>query len=98
MIPRLEERLTGAFATIPVPLNEDLSIDLDGVGEIAERAIARGLRGVVVFADPAEASHLSREERERVLAQVVTRSAGRATILCGLRAPSAAVAVEEGER
>lgn len=98
MIPRVEERLTGAYAVLPVPLKESGSLDLDALGEIVERVLQRGIRGLAVLADGVEALQLAPEERERVVARTVQRSGGRATVLAGLRAPSVVLATEEGKR
>ena len=98
MIPRVEERLTGAYAVLPVVLKEGGGLDLDAVGEIVERVLQRGIRGIAVLADGPEAVYLAPEERDRVVARAVQRSQGRATILAGLRAPSAVLAAEEGKR
>jgi dihydrodipicolinate synthase/N-acetylneuraminate lyase len=98
VIPRVEERLTGAYAVLPVPLKEGGGLDLDALGEIVERVLQRGIRGLSVLADGAEALQLAPEERDRVVARTVQRSGGRATVLAGLRAPSPVLATEEGKR
>ena len=98
MIPRVEERLTGAYAVLPVPLKEGGALDLDALGEIVERVLQRGIRGLAVLADGAEAIQLALEERERVVARTVQRCGGRATVLAGLRATSVVLATEEGKR
>lgn len=97
MIPRLEERLTGAYASLPVPLKQDGAVDLDGLGEVVERVLTRGIRGLVVLDDALEASQLTPEERDRVVARVVQRTEKRATVLAGLHASNTAQAVEEGK-
>jgi len=97
MIPRVEERLTGAYAALPVPLKENGSVDLDGLGEIVERVLQRGIRGLAILADGAEAALLTEDERDRVVARVVQRTEKRATVIAGVRAPSAARAVEEAK-
>jgi 4-hydroxy-tetrahydrodipicolinate synthase len=93
----VEERLTGAYAALPVPLKEGGGVDLDGLGEIVERVLQRGIRGLVVLADATEAAQLTEDERDRVVARVVQRTEKRATVLAGLRASSAARAVDEGK-
>lgn len=97
MIPRVEERLTGAYASLPVPLKPGGAVDLDGLGEIVERVVQRGIRGLVVLADDVEWALLTPDERDRVVARVVQRTEKRATVLAGLRAPSAVVAVDEAK-
>jgi 4-hydroxy-tetrahydrodipicolinate synthase len=97
MIPRLEERLTGAYASLPVPLKADGGVDLDGLGELVERVLSRGIRGLAVLADTIEASELTPEERERVVARTVQRADKRATVLAGLHAANTAQAVDEGQ-
>jgi dihydrodipicolinate synthase/N-acetylneuraminate lyase len=98
VIPRLEERLTGAFAALPIPLKEGGALDLDGLGEIVERVLQRGIRGLAILADPDEAAQFTPEERERVVQRTVQRAERRATILCGVRSPTAEIAVDEGKR
>jgi len=97
MIPRVEERLTGAFASLPVPLKQGGAVDLDGLGEIVERVLMRGIRGLLVLADATEAAQLTPEERDRVVAQTVQRAEKRATVIAGLHTSNAARAVDEGK-
>jgi 4-hydroxy-tetrahydrodipicolinate synthase len=97
VIPRVEERLTGAYAAVPVPMREGGGVDLDGLGEIVERVLQRGIKGVTVLADATEAAQLTEDERDRIVARVVQRTEKRATVIAGVRAPSAARAVDEGK-
>jgi len=98
VIPRLEERLTGAYAAIPIPFHDDQSLDLDGLGEIIDRVLARGIRGLTILGDSAESMTLSDDERYGVLGYAVQRTGGRATIVAGLRSSAAGIAVEQGKR
>lgn len=97
MIPRLEERLTGAYASLPVPLKADGGVDFDGLGEVVERVLVRGIRGLLVLGDTIESSQLTPDERDRVVARTVQRAEKRATVLAGLHASSTAQAVDEGK-
>jgi 4-hydroxy-tetrahydrodipicolinate synthase len=91
-------RLTGAFPVLPTPFLDDESLDLESLGTLVDRVLARGIGGLTVLGSSAEATYLSAEERTRVLDFVARRVNRRATLLVGIIQFGTAPAVDEGKR
>jgi dihydrodipicolinate synthase/N-acetylneuraminate lyase len=67
----------GVIAALITPYNGYGGIDTDGVGQLAERAIAGGVDALLVNAPIGEAPHLSRGERLFVIEAAREAAAGR---------------------
>lgn len=65
------------------PFNEDFSIDYRGLENIIEYVISGGVDFLVVLGTTAEASLLTMEERQDIIAFVKARVAGRIPIILG---------------
>lgn len=98
MVPSLADRLIGPFPVLPTPFHDDESLDLDGLGEIIDRVLARDIEGLTVLGSGAEVPYLTDEERAKVLGFAVERIAGRAKVVAGLFQLGTSVAVDEGKR
>ncbi len=98
MVPSFADRLTGTYPVLPTPLNEDETLDLDGLGEIIERELARGIRGLTVLGTFAEVPYLTDDECSRVVEHAVKHAAGRARIIAGLYQAGTSAAVAQGKR
>ena len=92
------ETLGGPFPVLPTPMREDQSVDLEGLGAVIDRVLACGVRGLTLLGSSAEATYLSREERDRVLRHAIERVNGRATVIAGVIQFGTREAVEEGKR
>jgi 4-hydroxy-tetrahydrodipicolinate synthase len=73
----------GVIAALITPYNEYGGIDTDGVGRLAERAIAGGVDALLVNAPIGEAPHLSRGERLFVIEAAREAAAGRVPLYAG---------------
>ena len=98
MIPSVADRLTGAFPVVPTPFHEDQTLDLDGLGEVVDRLLAAGIRGLTVLGSGSESVYLTDEERLAVVEHTARRVAGRATIVAGLIQFGTQVATDQGKR
>jgi 4-hydroxy-tetrahydrodipicolinate synthase len=98
VIPAVEDRLVGAYPTVPTPFQGDLSLDLDSLGAMVDRLLGRGIRGLTILGSISEAAQLTDAEQCAVLGFVVKRAAGRATIVAGVMQIGTAAAVEQGKR
>jgi 4-hydroxy-tetrahydrodipicolinate synthase len=98
MIPSTADRLVGAFPTLPTPFKDDQSLDLDGLGELIDRVLAKGITGITLLEDTAESTYLTDEERYRVLSFASDRAKGRATIVASVSTLGTAAAVYQGKR
>lgn len=98
MIPSVADRLIGAYPVLPTPFHHDQSLDLDGLGVLIDRVLARDVRGVMLLGSQGEVTYLTEEERYRVLEFALKRVGGRALVLAGLAQYGTAAAVEQGKR
>ncbi len=98
MVPSIADRLIGAYPVLPTPFHDDQSLDLEGLGEIVDRLLSHGVRGLTVLASGAEGPYLTDDERYAIVRHVAERARGRATVLVGLLQFATAVAVEQGKR
>jgi 4-hydroxy-tetrahydrodipicolinate synthase len=73
----------GVIAALITPYNGYGGIDTDGVGQLAERAIAGGVDALLVNAPIGEAPHLSRGERLFVIEAAREAAAGRVPLYAG---------------
>lgn len=97
-MPGVEGRLLGAFPALPIPLNDDKTLDLDGLGEIIDRLLDRRVPGVSMLGGGGEAVYLTGEERQRVVGFAAERIGHRALLLAGVVELPTAVAVYEASR
>jgi 4-hydroxy-tetrahydrodipicolinate synthase len=98
VVPSFADRLIGAYPVLPTPFHDDESLDLDGLGEIIDRVLARDIKGVAVLGTGAEVPYLTDEERRAVLEYTVKRVAGRASVVAGLFQAGTSAAVDQGKR
>jgi 4-hydroxy-tetrahydrodipicolinate synthase len=97
-MPGVEGRLIGAFPALPIVLHDDKTLDLEGLGELIDRLIARGVLGVSLLGGGGEAVYLTGEERQRVVGFAAERVARRALLLAGVVELPTNVAVYEAAR
>jgi 4-hydroxy-tetrahydrodipicolinate synthase len=98
VIPSVEDRLVGPYPTLPTPFHDDQSLDLDGLGEIIDRVLAKGITGITLLDDMAESTYLTDEERYKVLSFASDRAKGRALIVASVAQLGTAAAVYQGKR
>lgn len=85
--------LAGILPVLPTPFAADGAVDPGALGRVAEFALGAGAAGVVFPGFASEVDNLSGEERETLLREVVRAVAGRAPVIAGASAPSAAEAI-----
>jgi 4-hydroxy-tetrahydrodipicolinate synthase len=73
----------GLWIPTLTPLDERLAPDVDRLAAHAERALAEGCEGVVLFGTTGEATSFSIEERRRVLDEVLERGLPRERLIVG---------------
>lgn len=98
MTPGVEGRLIGAFPALPIPLHDDKTLDLEGLGAIIDRVLSRGVPGVSLLGGGGEAVYLTGEERQRVVGFAAERIGRRALLLAGVVELPTAVAAYEAIR
>lgn len=85
--------LTGILPVLPTPFAADGTIDPAALARVANFALEAGATGVVFPGFASEVDNLTGEEREVLLREIVRAVAGRAPVVAGASAPSAAEAI-----
>lgn len=74
---------TGAGVAIVTPMNEDLSVNYDKLGEIIEEQIAGGTDAIIICGTTGEASTLTHGEHLQTIKYAVDKVAGRIPVVAG---------------
>ena len=90
--------LSGLFVPLVTPLNEDESLDEQGLARVVEYVIAGGVSGIFLLGSSGEFACLSHTVRERLVQAVSAQVAGRALVLVGISHTSTQLALEQGRR
>lgn len=96
-----EKCLTGAIPPIITPFNDDYSVDVRSLAQLAEYAIDSGVNAIFAMGTAAEAPMLTRYERTKALEALAERCAGRTPVIVGVMEASTARTLElvkEAER
>ena len=73
----------GAATALVTPMNDDRSINIDKIKEVAENQISNNIDALVVNGTTGEASTLSADEQARIIRAVCSQAAGRVPIIAG---------------
>ena len=88
--------LQGIFPVIPTLFTPRNELDLAAQRRVLRFALEAGAHGVVFPGVASEYGHLTRPEREVLLALVAEEAAGRVPLVGGASAPTVAEVVEIG--
>lgn len=83
-----QERLRGNIPAIVTPLNEDLTVDAEGIAKVARRAVDHGSKGVVVVGTSGEFAGIDDEGRETAIRAVVEEIGDEAVVIAGCGQPN----------
>ncbi len=83
-----QQRLQGSIPAIVTPLNEDFTVDAEGIRKVAARAIDHGSRGVVVVGTSGEFAGIDDDQREIAIRSVVDEIGDRAPVIVGCGQPN----------
>ncbi len=88
----------GYIPAITTPFQQDLSLDLGGMGRLLEWLHAEGMHGLVIAGTTGEWTSLSPQERKQLFAAVGAQMAGKLPLIAGCTAFTAAevIAFAEG--
>ncbi|MEH6656217.1 4-hydroxy-tetrahydrodipicolinate synthase [Leeuwenhoekiella marinoflava] len=89
------QELKGTGVALATPFNEDLSLDLQGLGQLVEYNISGGVDYLVVMGTTAENATLTSAEKDLVIAKVIEVNAGRLPLVLGVGGNNTAAVVEE---
>jgi 4-hydroxy-tetrahydrodipicolinate synthase len=76
-------RLTGLFAVLPTPFDEDGSLDLDGLAGLVRANVGAGAAGLTALGVMGEAAELDEDER-RVVVETIRRVAAGSPLIVGV--------------
>ncbi|MFD2828451.1 4-hydroxy-tetrahydrodipicolinate synthase [Leeuwenhoekiella polynyae] len=89
------QELKGTGVALATPFNEDLSLDLNGLGELVEYNISGGVDYLVVMGTTAENATLTSAEKDKVIAKVIEVNAGRLPLVLGVGGNNTTALIEE---
>ncbi len=90
--------LNGTGVALVTPFLNDGSIDFDSLGRLIEYNLENGIDYLVVMGSTGEAATLSAEEKEKIRAFFVRKTAGRLPLVLGMGSNNTAALVEEVRR
>ena len=74
---------TGSAVAIITPMNEDLSVNYEVLGEIIDDQIKNSTDAIVIVGTTGESSTLTDEEHVKCIQYAVERAAGRVPVIAG---------------
>ena len=86
--------ITGSLVAIVTPMNEDGSLDLEGMRRLIDYHVEQGTDAIVVVGTSGESPTVSVEEHHELISLTVKHVAGRIPVIAGAGANSTAEAVE----
>jgi len=92
------DKIKGTGVALVTPFLTGGSIDFEGLSNLVNHVIDRGLDYLVVLGTTGEAATLTTEEKDQVLAHVKEVNNGRLPIVIGIGGNNTAAVVEEFER
>ncbi len=87
--------LIGTGVALITPMNEDFSIDFDGLERLINHVIKGGADYLVVQGTTGESATMTKDEKKQVLAASLKYSAGRLPVVYGLGGNNTAAVLEE---
>ena len=85
---------TGAGIAIITPMNEDGSINYQGLGDLIENQIANGTDAIIICGTTGEASTMTDEEHLECIRFAVEKTAGRIPVIAGTGSNDTRYAIE----
>ena len=89
------DRLAGVLVALASPMTREGEVDEGGLVRLVEHVIHGGVHGVLALGSTGETASLDERARREVLDAVVTASAGRVPVLCGIAQSQLSTAIAE---
>ena len=89
--------LTGILPVLPTPFDRDGKIDVAAMPRLVAFAVDAGVAGVVFPGFASEVEHLSGEEREALLREVVGAADGKVHVVAGASGETPEAVIAHGE-
>lgn len=89
------EKLRGTGVALITPFNEDLSVDVEALGQIIEHCVDGGVDYLVVLGTTAESATLNANEKVLIMESIQRINAGRLPLVLGLGGNNTAAVVDE---
>ena len=94
---RVTDRLSGLFAAIVTPIDDNGAVDLDTLDRVVDHALVPGVAGICVGGATGEYPHLEVEDRLRVIKRAAARVPAGRSLLVGIGGPTMGRSIELGE-
>src|SRR3989442_4311811 len=89
------DAIAGVRVAVASPMTKGGAVDGAGIGRLVEHVISGGVHGVLALGSTGETASLDERARREVLDAVVTASAGRVPVLCGIAQSQLSTAIAE---
>lgn len=90
-----KEYWKGIIPALLTPLNEDFTIDIDGLNKVIENNLNAGCEGIFVSGSTGEPTNLSTETWIDLVRETVKIINGRVPVCCGVISPGTAQTIEK---
>jgi 4-hydroxy-tetrahydrodipicolinate synthase len=87
--------LSGVLVALASPMTSSGEVDRGGVGRLVEHVIAGGVDGVLALGSTGETASLDEPARRTVLEAVISATAGRVPVMCGVAQSQLSSAIAE---
>lgn len=91
-------RLSGVVPPLITPMTPDGELDLPSLDRLVDHLIGAGVDGLFVLGSSGQVAYLTDAQRDRVVARVVGRAAGRVPVVTGTVDLTAARIIEQARR
>jgi len=87
--------LSGVLVALASPMTRDGEVDRGGVGRLVEHVVGGGVDGVLALGSTGETASLDQPARRTVLDAVISATAGRVPVMCGVAQSQLSTAIAE---
>ncbi|HEY6116903.1 MAG TPA: dihydrodipicolinate synthase family protein [Candidatus Dormibacteraeota bacterium] len=89
--------VAGVLVALASPMTRSGDVDRGGVGRLVEHVVAGGVDGVLALGSTGETASLDEPARRTVLETVISATAGRVPVMCGVAQSQLSTAIAEVE-
>jgi len=80
----MDRKYKGVITPVVTPLQEDFSLDKQGLSNVIEHMIAGGVHGLFILGTTGQGPHLSHAFRKETILETVKISNGRLPVIVGV--------------
>src|SRR5690606_32743251 len=92
------KELTGTGVALITPFKSDFSVDVEGLRNVVDFNIEKGIDYLVVLGTTAESATLSKEEKQLVIDTIIAANNGRLPLVLGIGGNNTQAVISEMKR